>query len=133
MEENRKNLLKLIIFGGDPAPEDLDVLEAIYNITRPRYVLFLAGVRRKLGLPGPTPDPNTGLEPIPENLDYILTEVIIKRYNRRSSEGFKSESVEGHQVTYDDTDFLEYEKEVESYYGADEEDPDNRPGRIWIY
>lgn len=133
MEPERLSLLQLIIFGGESTPAEDETLEAIYTITRPRYDLFLKGVRRRLGLADPLPDPLTGLPPIPKALDFILTEVIIKRYNRRNAEGFKSESVEGHQVTYSDADFDEYLKDAEKYYGEDEEDLGNRPGRLWIY
>jgi predicted amidohydrolase YtcJ len=53
---------------------------------------------------------------IPASLNFIITEVAAKRYNRLGSEGMQSESVEGHSVTFQDasTDFLPYEAIIES-------------------
>ena len=52
---------------------------------------------------------------IPSSLDYIVTEVAIMRFNRLGSEGMQSESVEGHSVTYGNTDFNAYESQIEAY------------------
>lgn len=53
---------------------------------------------------------------IPTSLNFIVTEVVAKRYNRLGSEGMQSESVEGHSVTFQDasTDFLPYEKIIDA-------------------
>lgn len=39
---------------------------------------------------------------IDEGFDFVIEDCTIKRFNRRGSEGAKSESVEGHSVTYYD-------------------------------
>ena len=39
---------------------------------------------------------------IPLELEYVVDEATIRRFNRIGSEGKKSESVEGHSVTYID-------------------------------
>lgn len=39
---------------------------------------------------------------IDEEFDFIIEDCVIKRFNRRGSEGAKAESVEGHSVTYYD-------------------------------
>lgn len=39
---------------------------------------------------------------IPESLDFIVEEITIRRFNRIGSEGAKSESVEGHTITFYD-------------------------------
>lgn len=54
-------------------------------------------------------------EEVPTELDYIVTEVAIMRFNRLGSEGMASESVEGHSVTYGNTDFNAYESQIEAY------------------
>lgn len=47
---------------------------------------------------------------VPGELDYIIEEIVIRRYNRIGTEGMKSESVEGHRI-----DFYELEKEFTPY------------------
>ena len=56
-----------------------------------------------------------GLEVVPAELDYIITEVAIIRYNRIGSEGMASESVEGHSATYATHDFAAYETDIRDY------------------
>ncbi len=56
---------------------------------------------------------------IPAELEYIVDEATIRRFNRIGSEGMKSESVEGHSVTYIDGDELEpYESAIVAYLEA---------------
>ena len=56
---------------------------------------------------------------IPLGLEYIVEEATIRRFNRIGSEGMKSESVEGHSVTYIDGDELEpYESVIAAYLEA---------------
>lgn len=43
-----------------------------------------------------------GVSEIDTGFDFIIEDCTIKRFNRRGSEGAKSESVEGHSVTYYD-------------------------------
>lgn len=56
---------------------------------------------------------------IPLELEYIVEEATIRRFNRIGSEGMKSESVEGHSVTYLDEDELApYESVIVAYLEA---------------
>ena len=56
---------------------------------------------------------------IPLQLEYIVDEATIRRFNRIGSEGMKSESVEGHSVTYLDEDELApYESAIVAYLEA---------------
>ena len=56
---------------------------------------------------------------IPAELEYIVDEATIRRFNRIGSEGMKSESVEGHSVTYIDEDELApYESVIVAYLEA---------------
>ena len=53
---------------------------------------------------------------VPLELEYIVDEATIRRFNRIGSEGMKSESVEGHSVTYDVSDVLDpYESAINDY------------------
>ena len=55
------------------------------------------------------------IESIPAELEYILTECTIARYNRIGSEGMTSESMDGHSASYVDTDISDYEDEIKEY------------------
>lgn len=55
-----------------------------------------------------------GIEP-PEEMDYIIVEVVIKRFNRIGSEGLSNHSVEGESLTFSDDDFKEFESEIQAF------------------
>ena len=66
-------------------------------------------------------------------LEYIVDEATILRYNRIGSEGMKSESVEGHSVTYLDEDELApYESAIVAYLDAQEPEPTRKPGVVYF-
>ena len=52
---------------------------------------------------------------IPEELEYILTECAIARFNRIGSEGMESESMDGHTAKYVDKDLSDYEHAIQAY------------------
>lgn len=60
---------------------------------------------------------NKSITEVPDELDYIIEEIAIRRYNRIGTEGMRSESVEGHNVTfYDlDQDFVPYQDVIDDY------------------
>lgn len=51
----------------------------------------------------------TGEVVIPAELDFIITEVMVKRYNRLDAEGLTSKSVEGLSMNFDVNDFAAYD------------------------
>ncbi len=57
------------------------------------------------------------IKEVPKELDYIIEEIAIRRYNRIGTEGMKSESVEGHKVDFYelDKDFTPYEEIIIDY------------------
>jgi hypothetical protein len=55
-----------------------------------------------------------GIEP-PESMDYIITEVSVKRFNRIGSEGLSAHSVEGESQTFTDSDFAEFADDIQAY------------------
>lgn len=56
-----------------------------------------------------------GVDSIPENLKYIVTEVSIIRFNRIGSEGLSSHSIEGESLAFVDDDFAGYSSEIQAY------------------
>ena len=55
-----------------------------------------------------------GIEP-PTELDYIIIDVSIRRFNRIGSEGVASHSVEGESMTFADGDFDSYADDIQAY------------------
>lgn len=98
MLENLKMLL-----GIEPEDQDLDEkLNLLIKNTTAR-------LKRKIG----------GIDP-PEDMDDIILEVVIKRFNRIGSEGISSHSVEGESVTYTDDDFDEFSGEIQAFIDSQE-------------
>lgn len=56
-----------------------------------------------------------GVEEIPSELEYVLTECAIARFNRIGSEGMQSESMDGHTAHYIDKDISDYEHVIQAY------------------
>ena len=55
-------------------------------------------------------------EELPKELEFILIEIAIERYNRIGSEGITSESSDGVSFTYSTTDVLEkYKNDLDRY------------------
>lgn len=59
-----------------------------------------------------------GINRIPQRFDYIIVEVIVKRFNRLGSEGLASQSVEGLNMTFSADDFAEYDKVLKRFYAG---------------
>lgn len=55
------------------------------------------------------------VEEIPSELEYVLTECTVARFNRIGSEGMESESMDGHTAHYVDTDLSDYEYAIQTY------------------
>ena len=70
---------------------------------------------------------------IPLGLEYIVEEATIRRFNRIGSEGMKSESVEGHSVTYDMSDVLDpYESAINDYLEGLKPDDGRKKGVVYF-
>lgn len=61
-----------------------------------------------------------GMEP-PADLDHIVLEVSISRFNRIGSEGLASHTVEGESLSFADDDFAPFGDEIEAYLAANSE------------
>lgn len=64
-------------------------------------------LRFKLGL-------NAGKE-FPQELDYIVLEVCVRRYNRLKNEGMASYSQEGESITFKSDDFDDFLGDIEDW------------------
>ena len=86
-----------------------DKLDAIVRLTESRLKALLS------------------VKTVPEELEYIVTEVAIKRFNRIGSEGVQSHSVEGESMSFNDDDFSSFSTEIQSW--RDEQANQNK-GRV---
>lgn len=62
---------------------------------------------------------------VPSNLQFIITEISVMRFNRLGSEGMKSELVEGHRTDFYEPkdDFQPYLSIIENERSKDTEPP----------
>lgn len=73
-----------------------------------RLNLILSGTKSRLkSLLG-------GIEP-PEELNYIILEVSVIRYNRIGSEGLSAHTVEGESRSFSSNDFAGYMDDIQAY------------------
>lgn len=74
---------------------------------------------------------NKTITEIPDELNYIIEEIVIRRYNRIGSEGMKSESVEGHKIDFYDLkdEFVPYQEIIDDYADVAEDNSSKR-GRV---
>ena len=88
------------------ASDDFDLDDKLKSIIS----LTTAKLKSKLG----------GIDP-PEELDYIVIEVAIKRFNRIGSEGLASHSVEGESLTFSEKDFEEFAGDIQDFLNSQKE------------
>lgn len=55
------------------------------------------------------------LDNVPDQLDYISYEVTLKRFNRIGQEGMTSYTQEGLSMVFPDSDFSEYQQEIDDF------------------
>lgn len=68
------------------------------------------------------------IKEIPDELNYIVTEVTIARYNRIGSEGMTSESMDGHSANYEVVELSDFESDIQDY--LDEYDAGTKRGKV---
>lgn len=59
-----------------------------------------------------------GKKEVPSELEYIVTEVSIARFNRIGSEGLSGHTVEGEALTFKDNDFDSYVDDIQTWRDA---------------
>ena len=110
--------LRLLIFGDRNHSEQDDLIGMLQRVAEQRLKLILNRTARGYG--------HDEVTCIPHDLAWIVAEVVARRFNRIGSEGMKSESVEGHAITYDADDFVDYVQLIDDYYKPIEPEPDRR-------
>ena len=93
--------LKMML-GIDDAEQDVK-LNLILSNTKARLKLLLGGI-----------------EP-PEEMNHIVLDVAIMRFNRIGSEGLASHSVEGESLTFSDHDFDGFANEIQAWLDSQKE------------
>ncbi|WP_071025992.1 phage head-tail connector protein [Peptoniphilus raoultii] len=66
------------------------------------------------------------IKEIPKELEFIVVEIAVKRYNRIGSEGMTSETVEGHSINFSTSDFDEYADFIDKFIEELDEDFKNK-------
>lgn len=88
------------------AADDIDLdpkLKLILSNTTARLKLLLGGI-----------DP-------PEEMDHIVLDVAIMRFNRIGSEGLSSHSVEGESLSFSENDFDGFASEIQAWLDLQKE------------
>ena len=101
------------LLGGSPDER----LEVIDKRTRERLLLILGSY----------------IYEVPPELEYIVLDVSLKRFNRIGQDGMQSYSQEGLSMTFSESDFDEYADEIESWRKSKEVDGDKKIGRFRLY
>ncbi|MGT2683381.1 phage head-tail connector protein [Streptococcus porci] len=69
---------------------------------------------------------------VPSQFLFMVKEVIVKRYNRIGSEGMSSTSQTDLSMTFDNTDFDEYQEILDKYYATVNKDRIRQGKMIWL-
>ena len=89
---------------------DLDnKLNLLLNSTKARLKMLLGGI-----------DP-------PDEMEHIIVEVAIIRFNRIGSEGISNHTVEGESLSYNENDFAGFADEIQAFLDSQET---SRKGRV---
>lgn len=128
MDQSRKDKLRLYILGDKTDQSADDLIEQICTDIEKRLVAKLNRLKR---LSRPDEEPYLNL---PIDLEWIADELTVRRYNRLGSEGYSSQSVEGHSVSFFNADELEeYTSELLAFLSPEEDRNGGRPGRVVIF
>ncbi|NCB82120.1 MAG: phage head-tail connector protein, partial [Bacilli bacterium] len=73
------------------------------------------------------------IKEVPPELEYVVLDVSLKRFNRIGQEGMQSYSQEGLSMTFSESDFDEYADEIESWRKSRETKGDKKIGRFRLY
>lgn len=86
-----------------------DLLATIINLATARLKLLIGGI-----------------EP-PEELEHIIVELAVARFNRIGSEGLSSHSVEGESLSFTENEFAPFSAEIQAFLDGQKE---NSRGRV---
>ena len=68
---------------------------------------------------------------VPKELNYVLVEVAIKRFNRLKNEGMTSYSQEGESITFNSSDFDDFNSDIQQWR-ADNNKNERSLGKVHI-
>ncbi|MBF7112595.1 phage head-tail connector protein [Pediococcus pentosaceus] len=111
--DNLKNLKVLIAMNEDDTSKD-SLLNLIVANTE-------ASLKVKLH--------KKATEKVPDELNYILLEVAVRRFNRLKNEGMANYSQEGESITFNSNDFDDFKDDITDWL-ADEEDKPTTLGHV---
>ena len=106
------------------AIDDIKLLIGITDSSKDDLLSWIeAAARKRLSL-----SYLSGAE-VPEALEYVITEVSVRRFNQIASEGYESHSVEGESISFGRSDFSDFEDDIYGWlYQQDE--IDNNKGKV---
>lgn len=111
--EDLKNLKKLLMLKKDDVSKD-ELLQLILDNTSASLKIKL---HRKAS------------ETVPDELNYILLEVAVRRFNRLKNEGMANYSQEGESITFNSDDFDDFKGDIVDWL-ADQEDKPTSLGKV---
>jgi len=105
----------------DDASRD-ELLNLLLQYAESRFRVIMNRVQAKYGL--------NASSVIPDEFNWILDEVAVKRFNRIGSEGFSTETVDGHSISFETDEFLAYEDIIDRHFKPDDK---SAGGRVVVY
>lgn len=111
--EDLKNLKKLLMLKKDDVSKD-ELLQLILDNTSASLKIKL---HRKAS------------ETVPDELNYILLEVAVRRFNHLKNEGMANYSQEGESITFNSDDFDDFKDDIVDWL-ADQEDKPTSLGKV---
>jgi hypothetical protein len=100
--------IKALLGLGDDSSRD-DLLATVINLATARLKLLLGGI-----------------EP-PEEMEHIIVELSVARFNRIGSEGLSSHTVEGESLSFTENDFTPFLSEIQAFLDGQKE---NSRGKV---
>lgn len=111
--EDLANLKKLLMLKKDDVSKD-ELLQLILDNTSASLKIKLH--RKASGA-------------VPDELNYILLEVAVRRFNRLKNEGMANYSQEGESITFNSDDFDDFKDDIVDWL-ADQEDKPTSLGKV---
>lgn len=108
MDTSKLQDFRLLLLGDKNDDSQDDLINLIYKMAESRLLFLINTALRGFELP-------PIILPIPDDLQWITDEVAIKRFNRIGSEGFTSQSVEGHSISFSTNDFGDYLADISAF------------------
>lgn len=118
--------LRLRIFGDRTQDSHDDLINLLMSTAERKLLAMLNSEEKKVGI-------DQVSDVIPSDLEWVVDELTAKAFNSRGSEGFQSESVEGHSVVFRDDDLENYRWAVVAHVDLEHDLDNGRVGRVYIY